>query len=177
MSITNPERTDALTDLAGGRTRIGYNDDRQPKSWTLPSGLSITRGYVSNHNANGVQYNVSALNDSLGVLYTQTPKSLIGRRSNTRGNLERNYTYDRDGRLKSFADDSITAAQSGCGTAIIDPDTGATCATPGNTVQIHSATYSYDKVGNRTDAGTVMGSWNHPSEMGARTWSTTRTAT
>jgi YD repeat-containing protein len=153
----------SINDLAGKLTTLRYNSDHLLDLTTLPSGLQIAEGYISNHGKLGVEYTVPALDDVLGLAYAQNPKGFISSRFNAAADRERSYQYDPQGRLKSYQDESIVAAQYNCGSYIIDPDTGAICVTQGQRTTLASAAYTYDAVGNRTDSGAATSySYNRP---------------
>ncbi len=148
---------DSLSDLRGAVTRIRYNRDRQPTGVTLPTGLAITKDYSSAHRQTFTQYGgaLSSLDQALGVRYSVTPTGQIGTRVNAAGTLERTFSYDAAGQLRSYGYNEVIAAEP-CGPAVIDPDTGEVCNPNATRNSLGGASYSYDAVGNRTNGGAVL---------------------
>jgi YD repeat-containing protein len=79
----------------------------------------------------------------------------------------REYTYDDNGQLTTFVDKKYPEGTDTCsGTTVIDPDGGA-CLPGGQGQRMGSAaSYTYDKVGNRTDNGTVLETGNRQMAFG-----------
>ncbi|MDP9347964.1 MAG: hypothetical protein M3P24_02265, partial [Gemmatimonadota bacterium] len=149
---------DTLIDLAGGRTRIGYNADRQPTSVTLPTGLDIVRNYPSTHVAFKIEYSAggttSALEPYLGRNYSHNKRGLIETRYNAAGDTARTYSYDEIVRLTGYLDEKITPPEPCNSTGEIVSADGTVCNPSTTRETIGGEGYKYDAVGNPDPAQT-----------------------
>ncbi|HZG42137.1 MAG TPA: RHS repeat-associated core domain-containing protein, partial [Longimicrobium sp.] len=158
---------DTLRNFAGAVTALGYNDDAQEEWRAYPSGMVMGRNYVSTHAPAEVSFSPGILNDRLGTGYHYGATGLVSDRL-TRynelyesGTLARRYAYDDRGWLTSAYDEKIPAGSTTCdGTQDIDPDTGVTCTEPGQWELVSSASWSYDRAGNRIDASAIVEAGN-----------------
>ena len=150
---------DTLIDLAGGRTRIAYDANRQASSITLPSGLGISVGYPSTGRPGSIRYSVAAVDDAFGQSYTYGKRPWVTERMNAYADTSRSYSYDNQGRLASFTDHRNTSPS-----CAWNEDFGQQCSY-GSRTPFRSASYSYDKVGNPTHSGAQVGTGNRMTKF------------
>jgi YD repeat-containing protein len=111
------QRLDSLTDLAGGVTTKGYDDDGLPVNTVLPSGLNMDQSYTSAHLNSLSQYtNLITGQDmpSLGGGYALNSNGFVSRFRNIAGDEIRDFTYDRAGQLTNYTDSGITSSTYNC---------------------------------------------------------------
>ena len=145
---------DTLIDLAGGRTRIAYDANRQASSITLPTGLDISVGYPSTGRPGSIRYSNAAVDDAFGQSYTYGKRPWVSERMNAYADTTRSYSYDNQGRLASFTDHRNTSPS-----CAWNEDFGQQCSY-GSRTPFRSASYSYDKVGNPTHSGAQVTTGN-----------------
>lgn len=149
---------DTLTDLAGGKTTIHYQQDVLPDTLTLPTGLKITGRFPSTHTAGELTFpNNGTLNQAIGVKYNYNDQGQVGDGYTWNLFAGREYRYDRAGRDTAFLDYYTDCT----GDDLWDANHGYYCSVPLTKVyQPNQEHYTYDKVGNRTDLGAVIGTAN-----------------
>ncbi|HEX5438979.1 MAG TPA: RHS repeat-associated core domain-containing protein [Gemmatimonadaceae bacterium] len=157
---------DTLTDLAGGKTVLGYNADRLVSTTRLPttSGLTVSRSYPSTHLTSLLSYSEAALNGVLGTSFAETPNGQLSQRipvdqPGDGSQVGHEFRYDSLGRVVGSDDYTIAAGTENLcgGTQLIDAD-GNPCIVPapGAKDSTNLQTFAYDKVGNRTDSDAVV---------------------
>ena len=157
-----------LTDLAGGVTTLGYDQDGLLTSVQLPNAASLTQGYVSTHRRASTEYSDFSLQAEFWRAYEQTTQAQLGKRHYP-GGLYRSFRYDKARRVLGFTDYQ-TPDGTGCqGSYRIDPDTGARCTTTGIPQVLGGETYTYDALGNRTDRGAVVETGNRLTQFSGDT--------
>ncbi|HZG43936.1 MAG TPA: RHS repeat-associated core domain-containing protein, partial [Longimicrobium sp.] len=154
---------ETLTDLNGGVTTLGYNDDGQETGRILPTALVVGRNYPSTHTEANIVYHDEAVNQALGRSYRYNANGIIGqerRRFNDidiSGDRVRTYSYDRLSRVTGYEDlvhkDDDTGSNQCAAGALTDANQGACMPAGGTIIGAGRATYSYDAQGNRTDPG------------------------
>jgi RHS repeat-associated protein len=160
-------RLDTLS-VGTQRTFFGYNADglmsfiklTQHSGTTLDSMTFAVTGvhkqYSVKHSASGLQ--------TFNTGYTRDSLDHITQRTNFHGDTTWNYSYDKLGQLTSYSD----LAYSDTVTCVADPrgQDGQVCTSHSVPTTVHSATFTYDSVGNRTDAsptivaGNRLTNWN-----------------
>ncbi len=161
---------DTLIDVAGGRTRITYDMDRQPDGWTLPMGVAIESAYSSTHMLGKVRYpSHAALDTAVGVNYGYDDLSRVRERLSFNMKQGRGYTRDALGRLTHDTAFYYLPGTQEC-TPIYednqiyseDPPIRYDCTSESNKVidTVRTRTFSYDLVGNRTDLSAVTDTGN-----------------
>ncbi len=159
---------DTLTDVAGLKTTFLYNQDAQPIQETIPNtagvGINVLMGFPSTHSPSSITYSDPTMNSAFGINITfdsvsnhseRIPVSTI----TSSGYSGRKYVYDLASRLVSYHDFVATGLVYTCapGTAFrVDPKTGRTCYTEGDTTTSNKITFAFDLAGNRTDSGAVV---------------------
>jgi len=155
---------DALTDVSGGKTAVGYNADREATEYELlRPGKTRSLRFPSTHRPGEVTWNTGVLNDTFGVLLTQDNMERIGQRYFVGSDTSRVFSYDQAGRLIRFED--WLSDPDTCGW---DEDRGTLCV-DSTLVFVDSMHYSYDKVGNRTDTNATVQTGNRLAGFGAWT--------
>jgi RHS repeat-associated protein len=144
---------DTLTDIAGGRTALSYNYDLQPASFTLPTGLVITRDFPSTHTPQQVTFSDATINGAIGARYSYNVLGKIDDRGNADGSGGRDFNYDALERLSYCGDYSWQA--SGCDWYCGDRGCTWQCLSQ-QKVYSSTQTFSYDSVGNRKDLGAMV---------------------
>lgn len=160
-------RLDTLS-VGTQRTFFGYNADglmsfiklTQHSGTTLDS---MTFAVTGVHKQYSVKHSVSGL-QVFNTGYTRDSLDHITQRTNFHGDTTWNYTYDKLGQVTSYSD----LAYSDTVTCVADPrgQDGEVCTSHSVPTTVHSATFTYDSVGNRTDgsptiiAGNRLTIWN-----------------
>jgi len=155
---------DTLTDFSSGKTTITFNGDNQATGLQLPapsgSPLSVTRNYPGEHTADQITYGDAGVNYPLGLYFTysklgQATQRLLAGQSTSTFQAGRDLTFDALGRVTGYTNWAARIANDNClqPGLQVDPNTGQACYTTDSTTYGDQATYSYDKVGNRTDLG------------------------
>ncbi|HEV2147524.1 MAG TPA: RHS repeat-associated core domain-containing protein [Longimicrobiaceae bacterium] len=135
---------------SGSETRIGYNANRQPIQFRLPTGDTVDVSYPATGTVGSIRYRDVALNQAAGVLYRHDPLRRVLERRSAVGDTVREYRYDPVGRLKGHVD--LLDHPESC---VWDPSYAELC-TGGTQDTLRTRTYAYDAVGNRIDgAGAV----------------------
>lgn len=99
---------DSLIDLAGGRTGLTYNDDRQLSLITLPTGVGIGRDYPSTHTAATISYSTYNLNHRIGAAYSYGERGLVEAKRNLAADTMTTYSYDAMDRLRAYVTESVS---------------------------------------------------------------------
>jgi RHS repeat-associated protein len=144
---------DTLVDFAGGTTRINYDSHRAPVTVTLPNGVVVNLTYPSVHSSGQVTYsgtNSMVLNGTLGVNYGFEDRGLILDRLRALVDDE-GIEFEHDGLRRLIARREFVLE----GVGRCETDAEGTHCPNMDKVYGDSVKYSYDKVGNRTDAGAV----------------------
>jgi len=142
-------RLDTLTDLAGGRTPIHYDNDLLPDTMSLPNSLGVVGQYPAPHSTGQLTFTDGAVNNTIGVLYNYNSLGLVAERYNVQFNHGREFRYDPANRDSAYLDFTTS-----CDVDTWDSIHGHGCSVPlTKTYQSNQEFYSYDKVGNRTDRG------------------------
>src|SRR5664279_2609405 len=116
----------------------------------------VHKQYSVKHSAAGLQ--------AFNTGYTRDSLDHITQRTNFHGDTTWNYSYDKLGQLTSYSD----LAYSDTVTCVANPrgQDGQVCTSHSVPTTVHSATFTYDSVGNRTDAsptivaGNRLTNWN-----------------
>ena len=160
---------DTLIDVAGGRTSMQYNPDRQPIAWNLPiAQASTVRGYSSTHAPAYILYQNSHINAAIGTRYGYDALSRVQEQLNSAQNAGRSFTRDSLGRLSH---DSTFHYESTA--PVCEPIYENNPPEPGDVPIRYSCTdsiqnkisdvvrtFTYDRVGNRTDLGAITETGN-----------------
>jgi RHS repeat-associated protein len=162
---------DTLIDFGGGRTVIEHDQDGLEVMRTLPSGVWISGGHTSLHTPTDVHYAHLSLYGPLDSRFGYDANGLVAARLTPysdyqgSGDLVREYSYDRLGRLLGFSDEAFYDQDQVCpGGQDMDPDNGA-CVPAGTSQFFGALSYTYDKVGNRTDGGAVIETGNRLTQF------------
>ncbi len=139
---------DTLIDLKGSVTRLGYNGDGQQNFAVYPGSQQST-SFATTHTPSASSYSNSGMDDWLGRRYGYTRDNRIKQRGNRNNSAGYDFAYDGGqlSRRKSWTRDTSTV----CPTL---PE-GYECSGAGKTFGADSLNYSYDRAGNRTDAGAL----------------------
>jgi RHS repeat-associated protein len=155
---------DTLVDLAGGKTRAAYDDERLPEGIVLPTAptpLTITRNFPATHKPSQITYSDASVNTAIGRYYGYDLFGLVSERVNGNQSAGMEYVHDTTGRLKEIKEYILTG-QPQC---IDDDGSGLNCP-PNGKVYGTTTTFSYDRVGNRTDQSAVADSGNRLRRFG-----------
>jgi RHS repeat-associated protein len=129
-----------------GTSTIGYDGDNLPTTIQLPSGLTQTTSFTSSHMLARRQYNVQAVQDSLGRAYRTDSLGRLVARYNGDSTKYQTFAYNTANRLASWEKrhrtGTISCASQG--------DWGYDCN--GISVGDLSEGFYYDLVGNPNDA-------------------------
>ncbi|HEX8692781.1 MAG TPA: RHS repeat-associated core domain-containing protein [Longimicrobium sp.] len=136
----------------GAWTNLYYNDDAQVDTIWLPSGARQTFQYTGTHLPAQARWSVPGLDGRLGFRYGFDHLDRLLLRNNASGSTERRYSYDAVSRLTGFSHLVATPGDLVCE----NPWQPSTCYRPTEWVETDAAAYSYDAVGNRTDAGASL---------------------
>ncbi|HWP37513.1 MAG TPA: RHS repeat-associated core domain-containing protein [Gemmatimonadales bacterium] len=159
-----------LKDSRGLWTQITYNKDHLPETVTFPTGstkLQERLSYTPGHLPAGIGFNIGAVEVPLGRRYTY---DVLGRVTTSRrgqdpadgiyGDVVKRYVqYDALGRLSRY-DDVHEWQEQG---ELVCPTTEITDCyyeTIYHSDTLRTDTFTYDKVGNRTDKGAVLEAGN-----------------
>ena len=153
-----------LTDVAGGKTTVGYDDRRLATSYTLPTGNTIKLRYPSTSQPAHVSHSNFSLDNAFGVRYHQDKVVQTVSRSNSTGDSIRQLSYDAIGQLQGLTDSRVTTSTPSCQWRW-DPDTGEHCETETLRTVLGQAVFSYDAVGNRTDRNAAVSTGNRLSSF------------
>src|SRR5690606_34573808 len=146
---------DRLTVAGVGTTIVGYNHDRQATSFALPNssgstGLTVNRSFPSTHMAGSITYSLGAIDAAVGVRYAHDDLRRVSERRNSAYDSLRQFSYDALGRLTGLSDYIASGP-----TCTWSPDYGWRCSSSSSQL-VGQETYTYDKVGNRTDSGAAL---------------------
>lgn len=140
----------SLRDFSGGITYLNYNGEGGLASIYLPNGVSSTYNYTSTHELSRVTYSAPGLNSVAGTGYRYDTGNRIASRTNAAQNRTRDYLYDPNGRLQQVTDRQRSTSHTGC---TLQENTGWDCPEDQQWTLLEQRVFSYDKVGNPTDAG------------------------
>jgi RHS repeat-associated protein len=140
---------DTLVDIEGGSTRFTYDSHRVPLQVTLPNGTTISYTFPSVHTRGKVTYSSPGPNYTLGVMYGFNGNGLVKDRVAVTLDEGVEFVYDvlRLSIARNFTMDPSNKCQ--------DLPEGTSCSLAHKTYGA-SSTYTYDKVGNRTDLSAVV---------------------
>lgn len=157
-----------LTDVAGGKTSVAYDERLLANAYTLPTGNTIHLRYPSTAQPAHVTHSAATLNETYGVRYRQDGLVQTVARSNALGDSLRELSYDAHGQLSGITDFRLVASPGGC-LWQFDPDTGERCHNEVNRSVLGQQSFSYDAVGNRTDRSAVVGTGNRVTSFDGHT--------
>ncbi len=145
---------DTLRDLAGGRTTIVYDQHLLDSAVVLPNGLTVTRQFPSTHMPAQITYSDGAVTAAIGAKYAYDTLGLVQDRhrvtsSNGVADSGRDYTYDILDRLTHYGDYRAGSVPTSC--QQYDPNSAWCPSYVWAKTYARQESYSYDKVGNRTD--------------------------
>ena len=137
-------------------TTLSYNSEGLPSQVSTPmtvsTALTQTLSYGPTHLPTAQTFNVVGVNTALGHLWDYDALDRVIQRSNVMDDRRRTYDYDAAGRLTGKEDLHSSIGPLVCDDPLL-PDT---CHRDTVWNSDSSAVYPYDRVGNRTDAGTTM---------------------
>lgn len=162
---TSAMELDSIIDFAGGKTRRTYDNHRFPTGVVLPNGVSISSSYPSVHTPSGFVYsgaNSVELNATVGVKYGFNSLGKVKDRLVAAIDDEGvEFSYDDQGRLKTRRE--FTLESSG---RCEDTPEGQMCP-QSHKIYGNTTSYTYDKVGNRTDNSAVTAWGNRLIKFGS----------
>ncbi len=148
---------DTITSLGGGITAVSYNNEMQPTNVSFAAvAVSSSRVFPSTHTPSDITYNNPTINAAIGAKYGYTSVGLMADqfRVGAASDSGRDFSFDGLGRLTGYRD--YTVQPTDCDWW--DPE-HYICLSSSKVVH-YSETYTYDKVGNRTDLGAVADTGN-----------------
>jgi len=129
---------DTLIDLKGDRTTLVYDNDVLLRTVALPPPtLTITRVAHSTHLPSQITYYDATVNGLIGLNFDIDLHGRVWRRKKVAGDTTWTFTPDSVGRIVRYSTTGV------------------------------DSTFSYDKVGNRTDRAAIIGSGNRLFRFGA----------
>lgn len=145
-------RLNRISTPSGYWTTVGVDSDELPTSIGFYGGPTVTTSFSELHGLSTTQYSVPAIN---GAFYRQYHEDQIGQvsRKQYAGNRRHDFSYTSGGRLGGFSDyeeDQYWYCEPGGG------ELEGNCYWVANNTLLASAMYTFDKVGNRTDAGASL---------------------
>jgi RHS repeat-associated protein len=145
---------ESLVGLASDTTRLKYNSEFLLDTIVLPTGLKTWRRYPSTHSASRIHYSDATIDHKIGRTYAFGDNGELKERSRAAADSGRDFGYDDLTRLTSYKDFSM--AQPVCWD---EPNIGRDCDEAQKQYG-PVTTYTYDKVGNRTDLGAIVAPGN-----------------
>jgi RHS repeat-associated protein len=131
-------------------TRVTYNSEGLPTAVRFPTGLMQNAGYFPSHALEWQAWSAGPVNQVFAREWTYDALNRVSTR--TSGNQRRQYEYDAISQLIVKRDSTSSPGPLVCE----DPLDPTTCTRPLVWQEDSVATYSYDRVHNRTDNGATL---------------------